>query len=125
MLKKGGQLLLTAPFNIQQETTVRAVVNGEGVVEHLLEPCYHGDPLSDHGVLAYYDFGMALKDDLHQAGFRNVRVACYRSDAWGYPAGGVAFIARQGSAKAKPTHLYRVGSQQKVTGIDQAGYHFE
>jgi SAM-dependent methyltransferase len=94
VLKEGGQLILTAPFNFQQETTVRAVVNDEGIVEHLLEPCYHGDPLSDQGVLAYYDFGMALKDDLHRAGFKSVSIACYRSDSWGYPVGGVAFTAR-------------------------------
>ena len=93
VLSDGGHLLLTLPFSFQEETVVRAAVNPDGTIEHFMEPCYHGDPLSDEGVLAFYDFGMCLKDELIQAGFKAVNVACFRSNIWGYPAGNIAFIA--------------------------------
>jgi SAM-dependent methyltransferase len=94
VLSKGGYLILTVPFNFQQKTTVRAVINDDGVIEHLLEPDYHGDPLSDQGVLSYYDFGMSLIDDLNHAGFEHVNVVCFRSNIWGYQSVNVAFVAK-------------------------------
>jgi len=93
VLDFGGHLILTAPFNFSHETVVRAVVNAAGEIEHLVEPCYHGDPMSDEGVLAYYDFGMELLDRLKDAGFRDCYLVCYTSNDWGYPSPNVAFVA--------------------------------
>jgi len=95
VLDSGGHLILTAPFSFQTGTQVRATVDEEGVVTHLMEPCYHGDPLSDEGVLAYYDFGMELLDQLNDVGFKDSSLACYWSNDWGYPAANVAFVARK------------------------------
>jgi len=95
VLDIGGYLILTVPFNFQFKTLVRAIVNDQGVIEHLTEPCYHGDPLSDQGVLAYYDFGMELLDQFKATGFKKSFVVCYTSNYWGYPSRNVAFVARK------------------------------
>jgi len=95
VLASGGQLVVSVPFSHQQETIVRAVVNSEGDIEHLVEPCYHGDPLSADGVLSYYDFGMDLLGEMKKAGFDECFLLCYSSRHWGYLMNNVAFVARR------------------------------
>jgi hypothetical protein len=95
VLCKGGQLVLSVPFSHDRKTQVRARVDAAGQIEHLVEPCYYGDPLLEDGVLSYYDFGMELLDDLAGAGFRESFVACCYSLKWGYLNGNVIFIARK------------------------------
>jgi SAM-dependent methyltransferase len=95
VLVRGGQLVLSVPFSFSQKTLVRAVVRASGGIEHLVEPCYHGDPLSSEGVLSYYDFGMDLLADLEAAGFREAFAVCYRDRRWGYLMSNVAFVARR------------------------------
>lgn len=70
VLKPGGRLLLTVPFmDNSEQTTVRALLLADGSIEHLEEPEYHGDPLDPKGVLAYYNFGWDVLDEVRQAGF--------------------------------------------------------
>jgi SAM-dependent methyltransferase len=95
VLDFGGYLILTVPFSFENETVTRAIVNDSGEIEHLVEPCYHGDPLSSEGVLAYYDFGAELLEQLKGAGFRDSCLVCYTSKHWGYPSHNVAYIARK------------------------------
>jgi SAM-dependent methyltransferase len=95
VLGKGGQLVLSVPFSHDQKTLVRASVDLAGNIEHLVEPCYHGDPLSEQGVLSYYDFGMELLEDMREAGFQESFLSCYTSKYWGYLNGNVVFIARK------------------------------
>jgi SAM-dependent methyltransferase len=95
VLAKGGQLVVSVPFSFEHETRVRARVDESGNIEHLEEPCYHGDPLSDKGVLSYYDFGMELLDEIKKAGFEECFLACYYSRDWGYLNRNVIFIARK------------------------------
>lgn len=92
VLSPGGHLVLSVPFSFRQETLVRATVNETGDVKHLVEPCYHGDPLSDQGVLSYYDFGMELLDEMSKAGFHKTFVVCYCSKQWGYLHDNIAFV---------------------------------
>ena len=95
VLTTGGQLVISVPFSFQKETTVRARHDESGNIEHLVEPCYHGDPLSETGVLSYYDFGMELLDELRGAGFEECSVLCYYSKPWAYLNGNVVFVARR------------------------------
>jgi hypothetical protein len=95
VLTPAGQLVLSVPFSFRQETVVRAVMNSQGIVEHLLPPSYHGDPLSADGVLSYYDFGMDLLDEMKHAGFNQTFLICYRSARWGYLQENVAYVARR------------------------------
>ena len=95
VLDKGGQLILTAPFTFRQEGVTRAQLDADGKVHHLTEPCYHGDPMSDEGVLAYYDFGMDLLDELREIGFADNSLAVWKAHEWGYAAENVAFVSRK------------------------------
>lgn len=90
-----GRLILTAPFSFRQETVVRARIGVDGEILYLCEPCYHDDPMSDQGILAYYDFGMELLDELSEAGFGENCVVCYESNEWGYLGKNVAFVSQK------------------------------
>ena len=72
-LKPGGLCVATFPFTDQPDTLVRARLNASGNVEHLMEPEYHGDPISG-GVLCFYHFGWDVLDRFRSAGFRDVRM---------------------------------------------------
>ena len=74
ILRPGGRTIFTAPFfHERDETVVRAIVeNGE--IKHLLPPEMHGDPLSESGILAYYNFGWSLLKLISEAGFTSVVV---------------------------------------------------
>ncbi len=95
VLDAGGQLVVSVPFSDKHETRVRASVDDDGHIRHLVEPCYHGDPLSDQGVLSYYDFGMELLDEMREAGFEECFLLCFNSKKWAYPGKNVVFIARK------------------------------
>jgi len=72
-LQPGGYMLLSVPFLMQAENTlIRARVTADGVVEHLMEPEYHGDPTQSSGCLCYYHFGWDLIDTMQVTGFRDV-----------------------------------------------------
>ena len=74
VLKPGGMLVLTVPFRPDcAETLVRARLDEDGQVQHLLEPEYHGDPLGA-GVLCFYHFGWDLVDEARRAGFSAARM---------------------------------------------------
>ena len=75
-LRSGGLLVLTAPFiSDNQHTVVRARLSGDGDVEHLLPPEYHGDPLGEGGILCFYHFGWDLLDVARAAGFSEACMA--------------------------------------------------
>ena len=85
VLKDGGRMLLSFPFgkNLDQ-TMVRAKVLDDGTVSHLMEPEYHGDPLSKEGCLSYYTFGWDILDVLRSIGFKEVYATLYWSDVFAY-----------------------------------------
>jgi SAM-dependent methyltransferase len=75
-LKPGGTLVLTAPFiSSNEHTVVRARIDHNGAVEHLMQPEYHGDPKSSDGILCFYHFGWDLLDTARDAGFKEVCMA--------------------------------------------------
>ncbi|MES2625104.1 MAG: class I SAM-dependent methyltransferase [Pseudomonadota bacterium] len=85
VLKPGGRLLFTVPFRLDNQTNlVRATVDAEGNVQHLMEPEYHGDPISNAGCLCFYHFGWQLLDELKDCGFKTAAAHIYWSDKLGY-----------------------------------------
>jgi SAM-dependent methyltransferase len=75
VLRKDGLFALSVPFALSSEVNiVRARLQKDGKIEHLLPPEFHGDPVDpEKGVLCFYHFGWELLDDLRSCGF---------SDAW-------------------------------------------
>ena len=76
VLRKGGVFCWSAPFNLQNPTNeVRAFVNNEGQIIHILTPEYHGDPVNpDEGILCFQTFGWEVLENLRRAGFRDVKL---------------------------------------------------
>ena len=84
-LKPGGTLVLHVPFFPEYKNNlVRATMNPQGEIEHLLTPEYHGDPLNTSGVLCYCHFGWELLQQLRDSGFSNVYSSFFWSPHWGY-----------------------------------------
>jgi len=85
VIKRGGKLLMSAPFNPAiQEHSIRARHREDGSIEHLLEPEYHSDILDPNGCLCYYHFGWEMLNDLREAGFGDAYVVRYASREYGY-----------------------------------------
>ena len=93
----GGHLILSVPFCLNdQQTVVRARLTDSGEIEHLKPPQYHGDPMSDKGVLCFYEFGWQLLDELRDFGFKDVRAIKHWSVESGYLGNdNVMFVARK------------------------------
>ncbi len=80
VLRKGGRLIFTIPFfQNQASTEIRATVDGQGNLKHLLPPEYHGNPVDSAGSLCFQHFGWDILDDLRHAGFEGASAYMY----WG------------------------------------------
>jgi SAM-dependent methyltransferase len=57
ILRPGGSHIFTVPTLPNSSTICRAIIEA-GTIKHLVEPEYHGDPLSTgEGILAFWTFG--------------------------------------------------------------------
>lgn len=83
-LKPGGTLLFSVPFRHAQDTLVRARLTADGAVEHLLPPEYHGNPISDDGILCFYHFGWDLLERMRSMGYTDAAGLFYHSRELGY-----------------------------------------
>ena len=86
VLKPGGVFCWSVPFaNGDQENIIRAIVNADGSINHILPPEYHGDPVNaDGGILCYQVFGWQMFDQLRSIGFKDAYAITYWSDTLGY-----------------------------------------
>ncbi len=85
VLRPGGRMLFSVPFIAAHATTsVRARVEPDGSITHLLPPEYHGDPVRESGCLAFYHYGWDLLDELREIGFEAVEARHYWSEELGY-----------------------------------------
>lgn len=93
VLRTRGQVLMTVPFHTSAENSVkRAEVRGDKVT-YLMDPVFHGNPISADGSLVFWDFGWDLIEQLKQSGFEQVVVEGYVSPQFGH-LGGVQVIFR-------------------------------
>lgn len=99
VLRPGGSLLFSVPFELESEQNlVRAVVDEQGEIRHLLPPEYHGDPLSSEGCLAFYRFGWELLGQARAAGFAEVNGYSFWSRDFGYLGPDlILFLATKGA----------------------------
>jgi hypothetical protein len=88
VLKPNGSLLMSAPFNINvDQNLTRALIENDGVIRHLVEPEYHGDPINGQGILCFYHFGWDLLEEIKNCGFSSASVIVYCSRTFGYLGG--------------------------------------
>lgn len=93
VLRPGGQIVLSAPFNFSEQTVIRATMDADGEIHHILPPEYHGDPVSDQGVLCFQVFGVDLLAELRKAGFHKAKICVFTSRELGYYEPHVIFMA--------------------------------
>jgi SAM-dependent methyltransferase len=84
VLKSGGRMMWSVPFNGAHEHTVRATIGPDGQIQHHMEPEYHGDPISNEGVLCFRTFGWRMLDQMRAVGFREAYAIPYQSQEFGY-----------------------------------------
>lgn len=58
VLKPGGFHIFTVPLYRNLQVTRPRIVEKDGEIQHLLEPVYHGNPISSEGSLVTFDYGM-------------------------------------------------------------------
>ncbi len=89
ILKENGMMFWTVPFaNQNHENIIRATVNNDGSINHILPAEYHGDPVnSGEGILCYQHFGCEMFDQLKEIGFKDAYAISYWCDALGYYGG--------------------------------------
>jgi len=113
-LRNGAAIIISVPFLLDaRETLVRARLDENGGITHLLPPEYHGDPLDPKGVLCYYHFGWDLLDTLRTVGFGDAALYFYWSADRGY-LGGAQFVIK-GSKGARPSEMQRLTAQHTKT----------
>jgi len=66
VLRSGGMHVFTLPWYPVNKDTVQRVRMDNGEVVHLLEPVYHGNPVSDEGSIVTYDWGLDLVDFIYR-----------------------------------------------------------
>ncbi len=87
VLRPGGKMMWSVPFISNSPTNVvRAKIENDKIV-HILEPEYHGDPLSSDGVLCFQYFGWEMLELLRDVGFQDAYALCYQSSEFGYLGG--------------------------------------
>jgi hypothetical protein len=72
VLKENGRAILSFPWlgRNTYENLIRAEMMGDGTINHILEPEYHGDPAKSEGILSFRSFGWQILDDMREAGFK-------------------------------------------------------
>ncbi len=100
VLKEKGRFIFTIPFDRNsRHNIVRATMNKDGTIKHILPPEYHGDPLnSSEGCLCYYHFGWELLEELKKVGFYKAYAIFVYSKEFGYLGDDqIFFIAEKGT----------------------------
>jgi SAM-dependent methyltransferase len=92
VLKPKGTLVFSIPFFNVDQTVVRARLNQNGEVEHILPPEIHGDPLTS-GSLCFQNFGWDILTSLHEAGFSAATASLYWAP-WNGHLGFPGFVFR-------------------------------
>ncbi|MCB0517037.1 MAG: methyltransferase domain-containing protein [Bacteroidetes bacterium] len=67
VLKPGGAHVFTMPWYPHFPKSIkRAELHENGTITHLLEPNYHGNPISENGSLVTYDWGLDFTDFIYE-----------------------------------------------------------
>src|SRR5262249_55390856 len=92
-LRFGGRAIMTFPFGVlSDQTTIRATVEPDGTIKHILPPEYHGDPASPNGILCYQVFGWDILDQMRAAGFSKASAHLLFGPTHGYMSPDAIFV---------------------------------
>lgn len=92
ILRPQGELLMTVPFHLGLEKSVRRAEIVDGKLVHLLPEVYHGNPVSGEGSLVFTDFGWDFLQQMRAAGFARAELRFYWSEVYGHLGVGQHYI---------------------------------
>jgi SAM-dependent methyltransferase len=100
VLRPGGRLYFSIPFQGSAQTVQRAALR-DGQIVNLLPPEYHDNPLDPQGSLVFYDHGWDILERCRRAGFADAYLLGYWSLLYGYLGHGLqlVFVAERSSAR--------------------------
>ena len=88
--------MVSVPFIAgQHESVQRASWDQDGGLVHHLPPQYHGDPMSQKGILCFREFAWDFLDDLLRVGFSAATGYAISSIRLGYVGAGLSLFARK------------------------------
>lgn len=87
VIRAGGKMMWSVPFVANSSANLIRAKIENGEIVHILPPEYHGNPLSDDGILCFQHFGWEMLDQMVDAGFRDAYALCYHSTKFGYLGG--------------------------------------
>jgi SAM-dependent methyltransferase len=79
VMRDGSQALMTFPFSPDLHHSVTRAQILDGEIKHLIEPVYHGNPVSPDGSLVFTDFGWDIFKLGKQCGFKDILLEIYHS----------------------------------------------
>ena len=79
VLKPGGCHYFTVPTSDSEPTLMRAKIV-DGRIVHMTDPVYHGDTMTDDGILAFWTFGRNLPKLMDGCGLRTEILAERRNE---------------------------------------------
>jgi len=75
VLRPGGIFVFTVPLALTNNTVERAKLLTSGEIKHLLEPEFHGDPISESDQIpAFRNYGMDIIKRLESVGFSRAEI---------------------------------------------------
>lgn len=92
VLKQNGKLYATFPMNFSQEKTIKRAELTDKGIRYLLEPVYHGNPVSEDGSLVFYDYGWDFVNMVKNVGFKDVYFVPFYSIPYGNIGANSLFI---------------------------------
>lgn len=93
VLKNNGTLYATFPFYFDKElTTKRAAVIDGGIINYILNPVYHGNPVNDGGSLVFSDFGFDFFELTKKSGFSDAYFIPFYSVPYGNIGANTLFV---------------------------------
>jgi len=90
-LAPGGTLLFTIPFYTYFGRNLVRARTKDGVVEHILPPSYHGNPVSANGALVFIHPSWEILDNLAEAGFTGIELGLNYDITGGIVSNGCPF----------------------------------
>jgi SAM-dependent methyltransferase len=93
VLRHGGEMIATFPFHYLQDNTVLRATIEDGKVQSLLNPVFHGNPVSKEGSLVFSDFGWDIFAIFKECGFSSALLEGYFSNDFGH-IGGAQLVFR-------------------------------
>lgn len=121
VLKPGGKLLFSVPFDRNSKNNiVRAKIDFDGSLIHILPAEYHGDPMNEsEGCLCFYHFGWEILDDLKSAGFQDAYTLFAYSEEYGYLGGDQIFLIARKQKEFQENNIREIVKVEKIRKYEE------